>query len=193
MTKFETPLEWKSEIWWQNRSLDERLFHLHLPTRIVGQGMRMDVAHEYDYFKGWSTGRSLLITGLPGTGKSTAAAEILDALTREYQIAGRWVEADDYIEMIKDSFDNDGSLPEMYSSPHIIKYLKVWDIVVIDGLGEERKTEFAQHELGSLIRKRYDRNKSTIITSSLKFKDIIDRYGQRVATALTDFDVLDAR
>jgi DNA replication protein DnaC len=109
-------------------------------------------------------------------------------------VSGRWVEADDYIEMIKDSFDNDGLLPEMYSSPHVVKYVKgVFDVVVIDGLGEERLTEFASHELGSLIRKRFDKQKATIITSRLSLQDIKNRYGSRLANPLADFDLEVAR
>jgi DNA replication protein DnaC len=180
------PMEWKSEQWWNHRPLEERLFHLHLPARIKEQ--LRDGAID-PYCATWEPGKSLLIAGKSGTGKSFQAADILDGLIRTHPISGRWVEADDYIDMIKDSFDNDGLLPEMYSSPHLVKYIKgVFDVVVLDGLGEERLTEFAAHELGSLIRKRFDRMKSTIITSSLTLVDIKHRYGSRLAAALADFD-----
>lgn len=182
------PLEWKSEAWWRNRPLDERLFHMHLPPRIRED---LEAGAVDPYCTTWESGRSLLIAGTSGSGKSKKAADILDGLVRAHPISGRWVEADDYIDMIKDSFDNDGLLPEMYSSPHLVKYIKgVFDVVVLDGLGEERLTEFAAHELGSLIRKRFDRLKTTIITSSLSLVDIKHRYGTRLAAALADFDMV---
>ena len=136
----------------------------------------------------WSPESNLFIQGPSGSGKSLVAAQTLSGIVTQHKVSGRWSDADDYIEMIKDSFNNDGDLPEMYSSPHLVKYIKsVFDVVVIDGLGEERLTEFASHELGSLIRKRYDKSKTTIITSRLSLTDIKNRYGSRLASPLADF------
>lgn len=190
MTHFTTPLDWKSEVWWRNRPLDERLFHLHLPERIVAMGMSADPP-PLDYFKNWKPGDNLFIHGPSGSGKTQMASEILDALVRAHKVSGRYIGADPYIEMLKDSFDNDGLLPEMYSSPHLVKYVKgVFDIVVVDGLGDERLTDFAQHELGGLIRQRHDRMKSTIVTSRLNIGDISNRYtGGRLAAVLADFSM----
>ena len=184
---YSTPLEWKSEAWWRNRSTEERLFHLHIPKRI------RENMSDWDAFNiGPDT--NLFLQGSSGSGKSLIAAHTLTRIIKNHKVSGRWVEADDYIEMIKDSFDNDGLLPEMYSSPHVVKYVKgVFDVVVIDGLGEERLTEFASHELGSLIRKRYDKQKATIITSRLSLQDIKNRYGSRLANPLADFDFEVAR
>ena len=184
---YSTPLEWKSEAWWRNRSKDERLFHLHIPKRIYEN---MDGWEPMDIMGGNDMPSvNLFINGPSGAGKSLIAAKTLSTVVGKCQVSGRWIEADDYIEMIKDSFDNDGLLPEMYSSPHLVKYVKgVFDVVVIDGLGEERLTEFASHELGSLIRKRFDKQKTTIITSRLSPQDIKNRYGSRLATPLSDFE-----
>jgi DNA replication protein DnaC len=130
---------------------------------------------------------SVLIYGPSNAGKSVRAAELLKGYISN-GMSGRWVEADDYIDMIKDSFDNDGKLGDEYSSPYLVKYIKgSFDVLVLDGLGEERLTEFAAHELGSLIRKRHDRLKTTIITSRLSMVDIKNRYGERLATVLDDF------
>jgi DNA replication protein DnaC len=179
---YTTPTEWKSENWWRNRPADERVFHLHIPKRI------RENMEDWDSVPLKGDG-NLFIQGASGSGKSLIAAKTLvDAVTSN-KMSGRWLEADDYIEMLKDSFDNEGVLPEMYSSPHVVKYVKgVFDIVVIDGLGEERMTEFASHELGSLIRKRYDKQKATIITSRLSIQDIKNRYGTRLANPLADFE-----
>ena len=191
MKAFQTPTDWKSAQWWRNRTSDERLFHLHIPRRIVDEveGSRRIIPTEAQSFlDDWTPRLHLLIQGRVGTGKSYTAAMVARELIQSHPVSGRWVEADDYIDMLKDSFDNEGLLPEMYSSPHLIKYIKrVFDIVVIDGLGEERLTEFASHELGSLIRKRYDQNLSTIITTRLPLMDIRHRYGRRLANVLEDF------
>ena len=171
--------EWKSEVWWRNRPVEERVKNLHIPKRIQGSM----APHAVDFEE------NLFIQGSSGSGKSAHAARTLYNIVTNNKVSGRWVEADDYIEMIKDTFDDGGELPEMYSSPHLVKYIKAsFDVIVLDGLGEERLTEFATHELGSLIRKRFEKEKATIITSRLSIQDIKHRYGARLATPLADFD-----
>lgn len=191
---YTTPTDWKSENWWRNRPTDERLFHLRIPNRVLQESAALAEAEELQYLQpfvdSWETGGNIFLQGASGKGKSCCAAYLLGCIVAKYKVSGRWIEADDYIEMLKDSFDSDGVLPEMYSSPYLIKYIKgVFDVVVIDGLGDERLTEFAAHELGSLIRKRYERQKATIITSRLSMNDIKDRYGSRLASPLADFEL----
>ena len=181
---YHTPIEWKSEAWWRNRPADERMFHTHLPKRIREN---MDGWHHCPHNKELP---NMFIQGPSGCGKSLIAASTLKHLVTEHDCSGRWVEAGDYVDMIKESFDNSGLLPEMYSSPHLVKYIKgVFDVVVIDGLGEEWSTDFAANELGNLIRKRYDQQKATIITSRLSIQDIKNRYGSRLANPLADFSL----
>lgn len=181
---FEVPQDWKSEVWWRNRSLDERRFHMALPKRIAeGLATNNQWSRTFEPCPGY------IVRGVE-MAESICAAYILNMLVTN-GMSGRWIDADDYIEMLKDSFDSDGGLPAMYANPYLDKYIKgVFDVVVLDGLGEERKTEFAAHELGTLIRKRYDRMKTTIITTQLSVSDIPNRYGRRVADAIADFTVL---
>jgi DNA replication protein DnaC len=185
---YKTPTDWKSEIWWRKRSADERKFHLHLPKRVATDLLSYPSLTTIN--PSWDTPPSTLIQGPSGSGKSVRAASMLTSYMDSFELSGRWTEADDYIEMLKDSFDNDGLLPSMYSTPYLVKYIKGgFDILVLDGLGEERLTEFAAHELGSLIRKRHDRMRCTIITSRLSLGDIKNRYGERLGTVLAEFDV----
>ena len=179
------PQEWKSEVWWRNRPLEERRFHMGLPRRIF------EALNTYQLDRDFPTCPGYIIRGVEW-GDSVQAAFMLNQLV-EKGLSGRWMDADDYIEMLKDSFDSQGGLPAMYGNPYLDKYVKgVFDVVVLDGLGEERKTDFAAHELGTLIRKRYDRMKTTIITTQLTVSDISDalRYGRRVKDAIADFTVL---
>jgi hypothetical protein len=186
---FDTPLDWKSELWWRKRPAEERLYHLHLPKRI-SEGLPGPRGQEVTWPVYSTLPSGVLIQGPSGSGKSLKAAALLQSLVLGRELSGRWVEADDYIDMIKESFNNDGLLPDMYSSPHLVKYIKgPFDVVVLDGLGEERLTDFAVHELGSLIRKRHDRMKCTIITSRLTLGDIKHKYGERLGTVLADFEV----
>lgn len=189
MTVYETPTDWRSTNWWRNRSYEERRFHAKVPPR-----------HAHDFFDvqepnspvstwvaNYQPGKGLLLSGPSGSGKTYNAVVALNCLIAREKTSGRFLDADDYIEMLKDSFDSDGKLPEMYSTPHLIKYVKgVFDVLVLDGLGQERQTDFAKHELGSLIRHRYDHKLTTIITTHLSLLDLRNIYGDRVGAALSD-------
>lgn len=186
---FTSPIDWKSEMWWRNRPPAERVFHAHIRKHMESL-MDKKPAHA-EFVQSWTPCSNLIIQGPHGSGKSLMAASTLVATVTTHPISGRWLEADEYISMLKDSFDNDGLLPEMWSSPHLIKYVQgVFDLVVIDALGEERTTEFAIHELGNLIRTRFDREKSTIITTKLSMQDIKMKYGARLATSLSEFTLV---
>lgn len=187
-TTYPTPTEWKSENWWRNRSPEERLFHAKIPPRLSRRSD--DVVLNTDclsWLSDYEPGSSLYIYGRPGSGKSTIAQELLKRLVTEHPLSGRFVSADRYLEMLKDQFDNENLLPSMYSSPYLIKYIQgVFDVLVLDGVGQERETEFANHEIGSLIRRRYEDMRTVIITSTLTTLDFTRRYGDRVKSAITD-------
>lgn len=137
---FPTPTDWKSAAWWRNRSIDERLFHAKIPGRFA-QIPKEDIQVPeavLRWAEGFKTGDSLFIYGKSGSGKTVLAQAVLQILLQN-QVAARFVTADRYIEMLKDQFDNDNLLPEMYSSPYLIKYIQgVFDVVLLDGVAQER-------------------------------------------------------
>lgn len=188
MTTFQVPTDWKSANWWRNRSEAERLFHAKIPKRLSNYSVEIPASVQR-WVDNYQPGDSLYIHGKHGVGKSVLARMVLhQLLTRP--LSGRFVTSDTYLEMLKDQFDNDNVLPEMYSSPYIVKYIQgVFDVVVLDGAGQERETEFANHEIGSLVRRRYEDMRSLIITSVLGTVDFKRRYGDRVASACGDMEV----
>jgi DNA replication protein DnaC len=125
-------------------------------------------------------------------GKTTTAVTALTTLINKQQVSGRFVSADTYIEMLKDQFGgSDNLLPEMYSTPYLVKYIQgVFDVVIVDGLGQERETEFAIHEIGSLLRRRFDDMRSTVITTTLSPMNLIRRYGERVSGVVNAMTVV---
>ena len=195
MTVGAPPTEWKSARWWQNRSVDERMSWAHFPPRWVdaeydptllsktaNEGIQSFLSNEKN---------GLLLHGPSGSGKTPIAVGILRMIIQSAPVSGRFITAERYVEMLKDQFDNDNELPEMYSMPHIVKYLKgVFDIVVLDAVGEERATDFAHHEVGSLLRRRNEDCRRTVITTHLSPTEFIRRYGNRVASVLEDMVIV---
>lgn len=194
MTKqFQVPIDWKSEKWWNNRSAEEREFHLRIPKkwRAFSPDAGRVPASVSKWAKNYQYGDSLYLYGPSGSGKTAIAQSVLKLLVNDHPISGRFVSSEKYIEMIKDSFENDGLLPEMYSTPYLLKYIQgVYSIVLLDSVGNERETDFSVHEIGSLIRRRDEDMRSIIITSSLSVTDFIRRYGDRVASAINDMTLV---
>lgn len=190
------PTDWKSVNWWRNRSVGERLFHTKIPNRWLSMELH-DLAIDSEslqevikWVKNYQPGSNLFLYGRTGTGKSVTGQAVMKELVTHHPLSGRFVSSERYIEMLKDTFESDsGLLPEMYSMPYLLKYIQgVFDIVVLDGVGQERETDFSIHEIGSLIRRRYEDSRSTIITTSLAPMDFIRRYGERVKVAVMDMD-----
>jgi DNA replication protein DnaC len=183
---FDTPTDWKSTNWWRNRSLDERLFHAKIPSRYADHPAGSPFPSTVDLLRTYERGKDYLFCGPSGSGKTTIAISLMYGILTmpDAKYSARFVDADDYVEMIKDSFSTaDGKLSYEYSSPYLLKYIKgVWDVLILDGLGNERQTEFARHEIGSLLRHRYDHKLTTIITSTMGLTDIIAKYGDRVSS-----------
>ena len=186
-----TPTDWKSEKWWQNRSVDERLYHIRPPKRVAQAEDTHFSKEVWSWINDFTVGDNLLIHGRSGTRKTTLAVNVAQELIKKHPVSARYVDADDYVEMIKESFDYGGQLPEMYSTPHLLKYLKsTFDVVIVDNLGQERRTDFSSHTLSGLIKKRFDQMRSTIIVSPYSVMDINRRYDQFTASALAEYTVV---
>lgn len=197
MTTYTTPTDWKSEKWWRNRSKDERLFHLNVPKRwrsISFDDLTLDepiIDQAKTWLGGYERGSSLYIYGRSGSGKTTLAQSLAQHLVANADLSGRFLSSDRYIDMLHDSFDNNNLLPEMYSTPYLLKYVQaVFDVLILDGAGQERDTEFTRHEIGSLVRRRYEDERTIIITTSMPPMDFIRRYGDRIKIAISEMDTI---
>lgn len=194
------PQEWKSNKWWSHLSEKDRMDHFmgslkkrprdtafgkdYIPTNSVVSLESKATSAVEDY----EVGDSVVVYGSAGSGKTTYGAHIAAALIRK-GLSARAITADSYIDMLKNSFDEGGVLPAEYNDPYALKHIRSsYDVLLIDDLEGTRKTEFANHEIGSLIRSRYDSMLTTVVTTSLKANDIVARFGERLATPLAEFD-----
>ena len=189
--QFPVPTDWKSEKWWNNRSVEEREFHLRIPKRWVDLTVTTVPKEVRSWLANYEYGSSIYLYGPSGSGKTVIAQYILKTLIQDHPLSGRFVSSEKYIEMIKDSFENDGFLPEMYSSPYLLKYIQgVYSVVLLDSVGNERETEFSVHEVGSLLRRRNEDMRSMIITTHLSVVDFVRRYGDRVSGVINDMTII---
>lgn len=71
-----------------------------------------------------------------------------------------------------------------------IKELCNEDYLIIDDIGSEKTSDFVIEFLYTIINRRYENMKRTILTTNLKFKDFSDRYGDRVLSRIAEMCVL---
>jgi DNA replication protein DnaC len=126
-------------------------------------------------------GQGLLLTGLPGRGKTTAAA----AAACEVRRTGKSVYFTRWADFVQQSRDVYGRLAKDVSSPeelsrtlHALDRVRNSFLVVVDAVGEERVTDtgFGTELLESLLRDRYDDGKPTVVTSNLTSSQWTNRY-----------------
>lgn len=193
--------EWKSNKYWRNRPVEERIQNARIPARFSGKSLS-----EYDVLSGdeeaynavslWAknvnehikTGMGLYLYGPTGVGKTHLAQAALVKAIRDNSLSGLFVSTDRYLDMVYDSERNKGELPDAYSDPSLLKYMRrVYDIVVLDGLGSERTTTpYAKNAIVSFVSNRYEEKLVTIITSVYPPNELSNVYGKRLNSLLQD-------
>jgi len=121
-------------------------------------------------------GRGLWLTGGFGTGK-TALAMIV---SRSAIDAGRSVaiySCPRLLNVIRESIDTGGVIP-------FLDRLTAVDLLHIDDLGAEHRTDWVLEQLYSIINARYQEERSTLITSNLGRDELAEQLGERIVSRL---------
>jgi DNA replication protein DnaC len=122
-------------------------------------------------------GRSLLLLGPIGTGKTYAAYAAIQALVKSGARC-RWecITEAGFIAKLRPR-------PRVDSEEEFERYSKV-ALLVIDDMGASKDTEWAAEQNYRLLDHRYAWDKPTIITSNLLPRDLVPVLGERVASRL---------
>ena len=121
-------------------------------------------------------GRSLWLTGGVGTGK-TALAMIVSKAAID---AGRSVavySCPRLLSVIRESIDSGGVLA-------FLDRIASVDLLHIDDLGAEHRTEWVLEQLYTIINTRYEDERSTVITSNLEPEELSEQLGERIVSRL---------
>jgi DNA replication protein DnaC len=128
-------------------------------------------------------GRSLWLTGSFGTGK-TALAMIVSKAAID---AGRTVaiySCPRLLSVIRESIDQP---PRGGSAGGVLDFLDRLasaDLLHIDDLGAEHRTEWVLEQLYTIINSRYEDERSTIVTSNLERDALAEQLGERIVSRL---------
>lgn len=104
-------------------------------------------------------GAGLLLWGGIGSGKTYLAACIANALLEQ----GKKVLMTDFVSITNIS---------MYDIQEYVQSLSTYDLLIIDDLGAERKTEYAVQNIFDVVNRRWESGKPLIVTTNLSLEDI---------------------
>lgn len=186
--------------YWQ-RQLNERLLDAGIPLRFQGSTLDNWVAGEDQaklkawhaatgfveaFHKNWGMGRSMMLLGQVGTGKTHLACGMLQQVIRDFGtqgVQGRYTTAGGIIRSVKETFGSrDKTESDVYAdliAPHLL---------VIDEVGVQHGTEFERTVLFEVINGRYERLAPTIVLSNLGVPEVRNCLGDRAVDRLRDKD-----
>lgn len=174
---------------------DRKLFGaISIPRRFIGKTFENYIPDEhsrrvYDFFRGYAehlqeridAGTSLILTGKPGTGKTHLACALLfEAKKKGY--SAFFINVRKLFRAVRDTWREGAAESE---SQVIDRYVDL-DLLVIDEVGVQAKSENEQHILYDILNGRYENAKPTIILSNETLPEIKQIIGERAYDRLRE-------
>lgn len=178
------------------RSIEARIGRACIPPRFQdrtldgyrtesdGQKRALRTCAEYaeNFLVHAKAGRSLLLLGCVGTGKTHLAAAIGNHVIRQFGLAALYTTASAVIRHVKASFDRESTHTEaqayqLYQAPSLL---------ILDEVGVQNATEFERVVMFELINARYEALKPTVIISNRSKDDLPAYLGDRVVDRLRE-------
>jgi DNA replication protein DnaC len=124
-------------------------------------------------------GRGLWLWGDVGTGKTTLAMIVSKAAID----AGRSVaiySLPRLLNLLRDSLESDGGLLDL------LDRLSAVDLLHIDDLGAENRTDWVLEQLYSIVNARYEAQRAIVATTNLMPDELNERLGERTVSRLVE-------
>lgn len=126
---------------------------------------------------------NLFFTGAVGRGKTHLSLAIANEVLKQGGTV-IYKRIDDLLDIIREyKFNREVDEPKKGFQ---LEHLKKVDLLIIDDLGAENITAFAQNQIRILIEDRNNFNKPWIINSNLNVNELQDYYGQRVTDRIIE-------
>ncbi|AZP73462.1 DNA replication protein DnaC [Pseudomonas poae] len=182
----------------RDRLLNERLLDAGIPDRFMGctlDNWRADAPPQVQalaacagfveaFDENFAVGRSAMLLGTVGTGKTHLGTAMLQAVIREHAhdgLRGLYATAGSIIRDVKATFGNRGR-----TEADVYADLIRPDLLVIDEVGVQHGTDFERQVLFEVINSRYERIKPTIVVSNLGVTELRQCLGDRAVDRLRD-------
>lgn len=123
----------------------------------------------------WDAGRSLILTGNLGTGKTHLASGMVRAVITQHRASALIVSAAEIIRIFKSTMDRSVT----YTDRDLLDELAGFDLVVIDEVGAQAGTAYELGLLHEVIDRRYQLILPTVLVSNLPAEDLSRYIGDR--------------
>jgi len=127
-------------------------------------------------------GRGLWFFGNSGTGKTTLAM-LVSAITLKAGRTAAIYSMPQLLARIRQTFD---SAPGEESYLGLFEQLTSVDLLHLDDLGSENRTEWVLEQLYALINERYESRRSVVVTTNLTAEELEEQIGERVISRLVE-------
>lgn len=179
---------WESDTEYRKDVLKSRFKVSGVPIKYTG--MRFEDYKEYeptdarvkkliigyynDAIKNYLTGKCLILTGNPGTGKTMLMTILTESLIREYMFSARYANCVELINEIQDTYSS--NTPK--STLSVLNKYRDADFLFIDDLDKINSTPDARKLVYSIINDRYERVLPTVISANSSVDVLDEEYFQ---------------
>lgn len=129
-----------------------------------------------------AAGRGVWLFGDPGTGKTTLGMLVSKlALERKHTVA--IYSLPKLLARIRQSYD---AGPDSDSYTDLFRKLTSVDLLHIDDLGAEKRSDWVLEQLYALINERYETERSVLVTTNLDEAALVEQIGRRTVSRLVE-------
>jgi DNA replication protein DnaC len=127
-------------------------------------------------------GRGLWLYGDVGTGKTTLAM-LASKAALDHGLTVAIYSLPHLLAEIRDTYDAD---PGERSYMDFFRRLVSVDLLHLEDLGAEKRTDWVLEQLYSLVNERYEENRSLIVTTNLDFGELENQIGTRTVSRIVE-------
>jgi DNA replication protein DnaC len=129
-----------------------------------------------------AAGRGVWLFGDPGTGKTTLGMLVSKAALESKHTVAIY-SLPKLLARIRQSYD---AGPDSDSYMELFRKLTTVDLLHIDDLGAEKRSDWVLEQLYALINERYENERSVLVTTNLDEPELIEQIGRRTVSRLVE-------
>ncbi len=148
-------------------------------ARVAPEHVRLVRTYVRDIEQNLERGKGLWIEGDVGTGKTTLAMLVSKAALDAGQSVAIY-SLPRLLSLLRDSMDSDGGLLDF------LDRLGAVDLLHIDDLGAENRTDWVLEQLYTIVNTRYEAQRAIVATTNLMPDELSERLGPRTVSRLVE-------
>ena len=165
-----------------DRFLDKSLKNFEADTAEKQAALAFAVDYADNFGTVLETGRSAILIGKPGTGKTHLACGIGKRIIRDHHASVLFITVLRAMRSIKDTWVKGSDVSETQA----ISALVMPDLLILDEVGVQFGSDFERNTMFDVLNERYERRKPTLFLSNLSKNEVAAFLGDRVMDRLRE-------